>query len=563
MKPIDVSRPAQKKCSVIFTTLKEKSGEVFQTVSEFFIDLTCDSTKQILNISSYKPSCHIKLDHPPQPEIIETNSTTVSWIPPGTKRYRIKCFNFQLQWKQDDQSWRDAVEKKKQYVEKQCQWNCTTKLHLLIRGERYEARVRVKAVADDTHSIWSDWSPTVSWESSVGGAKQSSGKEGSGVVISGVVACVVLLVLLPAVIFLTAKNTIWIVLVKRIKGPPLPNPAKSFLKDVNFQNWLSPHFSTIFKPLDITSVEIASPVDVVALCRPEEALAEKMKSKSSFESNSNSGFSNPSYAHLCHARPPPAVLLTSGNLDPCAADTPYGPVCSQSKDKDAEQESEEVRGTGMAILQLLSKGSNNSKLVPVISDYEKVEKLQLERSRLQSLDSGVCSGEEVSQESVEADSINVTDEGPLEKEERKGGDTKEVDFQKLFGGAGDIFGKGSIQVCSDYERVQNLQPDSPELQSLDLGISSGDEEQFSHEESLEDVDKSTEFTTLLFPPPSSILQCSFSPVTPLSLNFAGPAFRPAPRPLTGHILERIALMSTSSSVEPPADGYMPVRQEQS
>lgn len=298
--------------------------------------------------------------------------------------------------------------------------------------------------------------------------------------------------------------------------------------------------------MEILSVEITSTVDVVAPCGPEAALLEKMRSESSHQSTS-SNFSNPSYSRLCPPPPPPPVSsLTAGNLLPCAADTPYGPVGSQSEGNNAEQGRDEVRGKEEEIHQLLSKGSNSSEPLPVISDYEKVEKVQIERQRLQSLDSGMCSGEEVSQESLEADSITMTDEG---EEEREGGTGK--DIEKLFGG---VCGRGSIQVCSGYERVEKLQADSPELPVLDSGISLS-EEQVSQE----DVDKSTESTSLLLPPPSA-LPCSMASFAPLPLNFSGPGLSPALLPVPSHLL---ALMSTNRSVEPSGDGYMPVRQEQS
>lgn len=303
-------------------------------------------------------------------------------------------------------------------------------------------------------------------------------------------------------------------------------------------------------------------MDTFASCGPEAALLEKMRSESRHESTS-SNFSNPIYSQLCPPPPPPpppVSSLTAGNLAPCAAETPYGPVGGQAEGKNAEQDEDEVRAKEAEIRQLLSKGSNNSEPMLVVSDYEKAEKLHVERARLQSLDSGVCSGEEVSQESLEADSINVTDEGPEGEEEREAGNEKDVVIQKLFEGSGGDFGKGPIQVCSGYEQVQKLQADSPEL---DSGISSGGEEQVSQEESqeesleesLEDADKSTESTSLLFPPPlPPPPPYSVSPFfTPQPLNFfthLSPALHPQ------HLLETTALMSTTRSVEPSGDGYM-------
>ena len=282
-------------------------------------------------------------------------------------------------------------------------------------------------------------------------------------------------------------------------------------------------------------------MDVVPPCGLEAALLEKMRSESSHQSTS-SNFSNPSYSHLCPPPPPlpPVSSLTAGNLLPCAADTPYGPVRSQSEGNDAEQGGDEVRGKEEEIHRLLSEGSNNSEPLSVISEYEKVEKVQIERQRLQSLDSGVGSGEEVSQESLEADSITLTDEG---EEEREGGSGK--DIQRLFEA---VCGTGSVQVCSGYERVEKLQADSTELPVLDSGISLRKDQV-----SQEDVDESTESSSLLLPPPCAS-PCSWTSVTPLPMNFSGPG--PALPPLPSHLL---AHMSSNKSVEPSGDGYMPVR----
>ncbi len=301
-------------------------------------------------------------------------------------------------------------------------------------------------------------------------------------------------------------------------------------------------------------------MDAVAPSGLEAMWQEKRRDEGSYESTSCS-FSNPSYSHV--SIPPSVSSLTVGNLEPCAADTPYGPVSGEGEK--AEKEMDEVKGKEVEILELLSKGSNNKEPMPVISDYEKVEKP--ERFRLQSQDSGVCSGEELSQESLEEESVvsGCQDEVPENKVAANG----KVDLQKLFGGNGAFLDKGSIQVSSGYEQVQQLQADSPELSSVDSGISSGGEEQLSQEESLEDVDKPTESTRLLLlpahpPPPLSIaLACSLPSFTPLPLNFSNADLNLALQTLPSHTLERTAPMSSNRSVEPSGDGYLAVGQGQS
>ena len=41
----------------------------------------------------------------------------------------------------------------------------------LIKGELYEARVRMQSFLHDLHGTWSDWSPSESWMSNVGETK--------------------------------------------------------------------------------------------------------------------------------------------------------------------------------------------------------------------------------------------------------------------------------------------------------------------------------------------------------------------------------------------------------
>ncbi|CAI5681226.1 unnamed protein product [Oreochromis niloticus] len=136
------------------------------------------------------------------------------------------------------------------------------------------------------------------------------------------------------------------------------------------------------------------------------------------------------------------------------------------------------------------------------------------------------------------------------------------DFQRLFGSSGGVFGK-FIQVCSDYERVEKQQADSPELPSLDSGVSSGGEEQLSQDEGMEDADKSTKSTRFLFPPhPSSALPCSLLSFPQLPLNLPGPRLSPAVQRQPGHMTQGFALTSAGRSVEPSGDGYMSVKQEE-
>ncbi|XP_053274748.1 interleukin-2 receptor subunit beta isoform X2 [Pleuronectes platessa] len=527
LEPAHVSGPALRKCTLDF-----KTSYKFQAFHILSINLECAPAKQILTIC-FKPSCHIKLHPPGEPGI---NGTTASWISEVEKHERIKVYTGQLQWKRWDQSWSDPSVQTKQTKSKSCELNCTAQLddETLTLGEKHEARVRVKSNEDCGVSTWSEWSPTASWVSPVGIRRPPSQLISSltGGILAVIIGGAALASILAVILFRTEKASCYHVILyfrvyEKMRGP---DPGKSFLKDVNFQNWLSPHlanesFLSSRKVEDISSVEVVSSVDAATLCSKEVALLAKMRSESLCQLTS-SIFLNPSYSHLC---PPPPFPL------PSACDAPH----SLGDGKNAEQVREEERMKELEMLLLLSKGNSSSEPLPVVSDYEKVEKLQVEGLRLQRLDSGMCSGEEVSQESLEADNINANKSHDKAPEENKGG-IGPVDFQKLFGVSGSAFGKGSIQVCSDYEQVQRLQPESPELPSQDSGVSSGGEERASHDESLEDEDKSSESTHFLFPPP---LASSALPRSGISF----------PQQFSG--------LSPSPSLRPSGDGYMPVKQE--
>ncbi|XP_056227240.1 interleukin-2 receptor subunit beta-like [Seriola aureovittata] len=572
LEPVDISRPALKKCSLYF-----HKDNIFQWFHVLSIDLICEDVKKIYTIS-YKPVCHIKLNPPVKPDI---NFTTISWFPQVAPYSRLNVYASQLQWKTEDQSWSDpSVQEKKNLCNLEHKTECEIELDpdLLIKGERYEARVRVKA-EERVGSIWSDWSPTASWVSPEGRPKPPPPLSGVAAKIWGMIIAGAGFAFFLAVILLRNDKGTWVY--EKIKGSPIPDPRKSSLKNMNFQNWLSPHStSKLFlslKPEDIISVEVTSTADAVTRCKKEAALLEKMKSENGYESTSSS-FSNPSYSHLCAT--PPVSSSTTGNVEPCTADTPNGSVGSQVDGKTAEEVREEERKKELEIQQLLSKGNNNSEPVQVISDYEKppVERFRLqsldsgmfsgEDVSQESLDSGMCSGEDISQESLEADSIGATDshdEGSEDKkQEREGGDGK-VGFKMLFGGSGSLFGQQCIQVCSDYEQVQRMPPCSPELPSMDSGVCSGSEEQVSHEESLEDFDKSIESTSFQFPLTlPCTLPCALSSFPQLPLKFSGTDMSPPLQPSSpSHKLEGIALMTMSRSMEPSGDGYMPARQEES
>ncbi|XP_015229505.1 PREDICTED: uncharacterized protein LOC107084266 [Cyprinodon variegatus] len=450
--------------------------------------------------------------------------------------------------------WNDSSVKTKEI---KCELPCEAKLDpsLLIKDETYEARVRVEVSDPDFNGTWSDWSPTVSWVSQVGMENPTSEWD----VAQGAFTLVALgLLLTGIVIFIRKKKLIYVV--KSFKGEPLPDPRKSDIfqnwfnlksksQEVSFtsssenpaaQTWLSSHFTgeyvqSFLSSVEIVSHEVTSTVDAMMFCKADV----KMMPESNTFDSSSSSFSNPSYSKLYPCVP-------NENPKSCAGDGPYKPVQGQCDDKKTEQDKEFLAKKDLEMVKLLFMRANETDSV-VVSDYEKVGKQQAERLRLHSVDSGMCSCEEVSQESMEADCINMT-EGPdegtthMEEKEEEGrvGNKTKLDFKTLFGGSGNILAKNSI--CSDYKQIPKLWSE----------VSMIAEENERQKDSTEKDDKPYETTCFLLPTPL----LSALPQQPL--NNDGSTLSSFLPPLHGNdILKQMAL-SGSALKQSCADGYMPV-----
>ncbi|CAN9510624.1 unnamed protein product [Ophioblennius macclurei] len=518
LKPVDVSRPALMRCTLDF------GGRYAFGDEKLSISVSCGS-EELVNIL-YEPACHVKVNLG-KPDV---DYTAISW---SLDHMFINSWSYELQWKPLHESWNKGGIRKQEGVE---QFKEDLGQELLIQGEIYEARVRMKVATKDYGGPWSEWSPPVSWVSPVGSPKQPSDFAVSvwKMIGIGVIGVVLLLI----ITLFRVKKTTWVYIVKRIRGPPIPSPTISLQQGATFQTWLHPYFNSdsfhsFLKPLEIVSVEFTSTLDVITPRKTEI----KMTTDKSTESN-GCRFSNPIYPKVS-AGPPSVFLLSAGNLEACTSDTPYGPVgCGEADQHGGEVKAEEEEKKDMDFLKLFCKeNSASNPVVEVVSEYEKVEKLQLERLRLQSLDSGVCSGEEVSQESVEADSITSHDEDAVEEKETDGGNGIKVDFRKLLGSSHTVSGKGSILLCSDYEAAEKLCSNSGPP-SQDWNLSMNNEEQ---------DERFSESTPFLIP------RCSTLSQPPLAFTFSGQSSSSL-GPL---------LMAAGESVEPSCDDYMPVRQEQS
>nr|XP_057928136.1 uncharacterized protein LOC131128884 [Doryrhamphus excisus] len=498
LAPADISTPALKTCSLIF-----KQDGIFQTYHVLRISVNCSSVE-----ISYRPYCHVKLYPPGEPMI---NLTTVSWVPQAAEHGGISRYTFQLEWKRKDQSWNGVSVRR--VGEITCEWFCHTQLSedSLKHGVTYEARLRVRP--SDFQSSWSDWSPTASWTSSIGEA--SPPPSGSFALVVGITVVGTTFALFLAVLVFRTDKMTWVNTVKKITGPPLPDPGKSFLQN----NWVTPHFSsdslkTFLRPEEILPVQSVDHMDGFAPCNPELALLEKNRSK--YESSGLSFF-NPRYSHLWFSSS--ARSLTVGNLEPCAADSPYGPTVAPVLDKRLINDRDDNMENILELLMKLSQ-DDSCEVIPVISDYAKIETLQVDR--VQTADTRAQSWEEVDGKNPEDDAGG--------SEEESGGKVAEGErvLQECFGPTET---QGSIQVCLDYEHVHMLHDDSPELPSQDSGISGMGEEHGGQEETFEDRLMTSPFLHLS---------------SPLSIYGAGLS------------LQALILESHTSSVEPSSGAYMSV-----
>ncbi|XP_077379485.1 uncharacterized protein LOC144020175 isoform X2 [Festucalex cinctus] len=436
LRPLDVRTPSSPRtCSLIFG----KDG-IFQSDHELNVSINCSDVK----MPAYKPACHVKLPPPGKPEI---KQTAVSWA--VAKQHFMPLYDFQLEWKLAEEPWNGASVHRETELSHNESSRSELSLDQLTRGAVYEARVRVKPSKDTLESAWSDWSAAARWTSDVGEAAAPPA-DSLWLVLGLTVSGAAIAVFLALLVFRTDKTN-WVYIFKKIRGPLLPDPGKSFL-----QNWANPPFTNeslqfFLQPVDILtvmSVGCMNPQDprgpgdqwYPGGTGDPKTLLEKMIMRTTMVDFFAARNSQP--------WPAPVTFLTSGNLMPCAPDSPYGHVGTLA-DQDGE-----MKDARNLPLEVLGKFSQSEATPVIISDYEKVEKLQSDRS-----------GED----------------------EASGGRRGGVG-QSPFEGT---LTEASIQVSLDYECIRTHHDDGPELPSADSGIGGVSEEHGCPEESLEDGEGKT------------------------------------------------------------------------
>ncbi|KAJ8251565.1 hypothetical protein GJAV_G00222710 [Gymnothorax javanicus] len=220
----------------------------FDRFDELPIKVTCENS----TVAQYEciPRLCVKMHPPGKPVISKSN---VSWSLGSPHSRSIFGHYFQLQFKQSEQTWENAVS-----------WDRPGEImsvelaeDKLVMGQSYDARVRVRPVEsaeDSLKGMWSNWSPTATWRSEVGEPPVEVPAPPSDrsrtlpdpspphqVTVWLVAAAVALLV----VISCKFHRAGW---VHKLKLHPVPSPSTYFhvLNSVhggNFQKWLSPMFA--------------------------------------------------------------------------------------------------------------------------------------------------------------------------------------------------------------------------------------------------------------------------------------------------------------------------------
>lgn len=362
-------KPRLRRCSLQF-----KKTDTISYITVLSLKLSCDMSQ----VPDYSPMSHVKLDALGKPTV---NGSSVSWL--KAELSKDKDVQYEIHWRPPHRPWAVDPGSSKQLFQ------CSMVLDDLTLGQEYRARVRSRVSAPEW-SEWSDWSPTLSWVSAVGRSPTAMkyGSEGAGTHGPGTWATVCALMLfLGLVIVLWKSRMHQVVMMKAVDGAPGISPFPSVLK----MGWQPPLFSSDSYWSSLKHQETIAPVELLPAepmsepyCHlpPEEDPSSSSKSLSFSQSN----FSNPMYSKLSLQQAP----LPDHELLPECSDPleDSGPACIPELD----------------VMRLLTEAAQ-SQGVLVVCDYESVEAVGAQgpsgdRVRLTSVDSGVGSGEDVSQDSV-------------------------------------------------------------------------------------------------------------------------------------------------------------------
>ncbi|XP_026887691.2 interleukin-2 receptor subunit beta isoform X2 [Electrophorus electricus] len=287
LEPLSYRANATRACSIVYDSLR------FSFAERMRVQVTCNGTA-VFPQSEYHPGRNVKLRWPDKISVVRDN---ITWSRGSPFPESIKRYEFELQFKRTGQSWKEA-----RLTLVQGMFTILNEDYM-VKGERYEARVRVKPVEPSTtgeiQGQWSDWSPSVSWSSEIGMNKTTQERPLSIFPSLGIM-------LLP-VIFCIAHTCKCVL---KTGDQHVPDPSKFFkpllsLHEGNLQKWLRPEYSThsYVSPqvcgCEISPVEISEASDsALALMTPALFQTNQtffFQQTSGTSQSLSSGFSNMGY----------------------------------------------------------------------------------------------------------------------------------------------------------------------------------------------------------------------------------------------------------------------------
>ncbi|KAM9346036.1 interleukin-2 receptor subunit beta [Symphorus nematophorus] len=282
-----------------------KGSQGLSCVNDFVNNVSCT-----WNGSPVAPdmncSISVKMHPPGVPTVNSTANETWIWWSEGSPLSKfIKSFIFEVQIKQNHQTWNEAYEMTTQ--ELKLSTNQQLKGHCQVR-------VRVQSSRHKSH--WSDWSPTTSWIGAPDVVEPSQNEEWpldrTSLVRFGVMFSMGLILVVMVVLLRTCSKGLH-------KEKSVPNPSKYFhtLHSVhggNLKKWLNPLSAPqsffMDQPCDhISPVELCDASDVVPSTSPSFSSSSTLLQFKSYplagsdtsgvadnsSSSSSSGFSNMGY----------------------------------------------------------------------------------------------------------------------------------------------------------------------------------------------------------------------------------------------------------------------------
>lgn len=243
-------------CNFVFENREFYVSEVMPNIS-----VKCNDTL-VENLENYKPHNHIKM-HPPSVLNVSSNGSDnlILWRLGRPVSRFFTSFDFQVQIKQSNQSWREARTLSTQEQELRIPaWQ--------LIGH-WQVRARVKPTNGD-NSHWSNWSPTTPWVGATGIVDTSDNQEccldQTLLIICGLMFTLCLIIVAMLAVYWSCKTR------GLLNGMPVPNPSKYFctlhsVQEGNLKKWLNPlsvsePFFTA-EPCDhISSIEVCEVWDV-------------------------------------------------------------------------------------------------------------------------------------------------------------------------------------------------------------------------------------------------------------------------------------------------------------